>query len=157
MRILVISDSHGRKREVEEVLYLHSAARDVIFLGDGLRDLEDLPYIFPDHRFYKVAGNCDLFSDEKLYQIIKLGGKQIFFTHGHAFGVKSGLERFEAMARGLGVDIALYGHTHIPYTKYADGMYIMNPGALTPSGDGKVCYGIIDITPGGIITIPAVL
>lgn len=157
MRILVISDIHGRGRAVEEILYLHEKVQHIIFLGDGLNDLEDIEYIFDDKTFYKVAGNCDWFSKEKTTGTIELNGKRIFYTHGHNFNVKFGLTDFRRAAKQQGADIALYGHTHVPYTEYDDGLYIMNPGAVTPSGDGKVCYGIIDIEPGGIITIPATL
>lgn len=157
MRIIVISDVHGRKREVEEILYLHEKVQHIVFLGDGLRDLEDMEYIFPDKSFHKVAGNCDWLAQEKTVGLLELGGKRIFYTHGHTLNVKYTLADFRRAARQQQADIALYGHTHQPYTEYDDGLYIMNPGAVTPSGDGKVCYGIIDIEPGGIITIPAVL
>lgn len=157
MRILVISDSHGHRRAAEEVLYLHSSAKEVIFLGDGLRDIEELEYIFPEHRFHKVAGNGDFFSDEKYTDKIRLAGKLIFFTHGHNYNVKRGLYEFRSAARAAGADIALYGHTHQPYTEYDDGMYIMNPGSVSASGSGVSNYGIIDITDAGIITITAKL
>lgn len=157
MRIIVISDSHGRKKAVEDILYLHEKVQHVIFLGDGLRDLEDMEYIFPERTFYKVAGNCDWLSDENTSGMIELAGKRIFYTHGHIYGVKSGIGPFKNVARQHGADIALYGHTHQPYTEYDDGLYVINPGSASPAGDGKVCYGIIDIEKGGIITIPATL
>ncbi len=48
----------------------------------------------------------------------------------------------------LDTDILLFGHTHVPYTAYDDGMYIMNPGSIGYTGT----YGIVDITPSGIMT-----
>lgn len=157
MRIIVISDSHGKKREIEEILEIHKRAKDIIFLGDGLGDLEDFEYIYPDRTFYKVAGNCDWRSFEKTSQLITLGGKRIFFTHGHVYNVKLTYEEIKRAARENHADVCLFGHTHVQYTEYDDGMYIMNPGSVNPSGSGRGCYGIVDITPAGIVTIPASL
>ena len=56
---------------------------------------------------------------------------------------------FLSAARGNGAQIALYGHTHEPMTDYQDGLYVMNPGAL---GGARGSYGIIDLTPAGIVT-----
>lgn len=34
-------------------------------------------------------------------------------------------------------------------TDYRDGLYLMNPGAVAEG-----CYGMVDITPGGIMLLP---
>ena len=39
MRLLVLSDSHGRKKLLLEAVELHPEADAVIFLGDGERTL----------------------------------------------------------------------------------------------------------------------
>lgn len=155
MRIIVISDSHGKKREIEEILEIHKTAKQVIFLGDGLGDLEDFEYIYPDRTFHKVSGNCDWYSKEKTSQLITLENRRIFFSHGHIYNVKFTLDDFKRTARENRADIALFGHTHQQYTEYSDGIYIMNPGSVNPSGSGKSCYGIVDITGAGIVTVPA--
>ncbi|MGI6268940.1 MAG: metallophosphoesterase family protein [Candidatus Howiella sp.] len=150
MRILVVSDSHGRISALREVLELHGA-RDVIFLGDGLRDVEEMEALYPDRRFYKVAGNCDFGANEPTTGHLELAGRRIFYTHGHAYYVKHGLGEFKAAARRAGADIALYGHTHEAFCTYEDGLYIMNPGAVS---GGETCYGLIDITPAGVVVHP---
>ena len=46
------------------------------------------------------------------------GGKRVFFSHGHMYGVKVGLEQFLEGARNVKADIALFGHTHRPMLDY---------------------------------------
>lgn len=83
----------------------------------------------------------------RLKKEISAQGKKIFFIHGHPYYVKHGYERIEEEAKNRGADICLFGHTHIPYTEYKDGIYFMNPGAVFNGS-----YGIIDITDSGIMT-----
>ena len=94
-------------------------------------------------------GNCDWGSVLPYQGEYILNKKTIFYTHGHIYQVKYGLETFIAAARDRHADIALFGHTHDPMTDYRDGLYLMNPGSLSGS-DGT--YGILDITPAGIVT-----
>lgn len=152
MRLLVISDAHGMRRRIEMVIELHPEADAVIFLGDGARDIPEVEKYFPDKKFYCVCGNCDFATGYPESRLEILAGKRVFFTHGHLFGAKSGEEQLRAAARGAGADILLYGHTHTPVTNYEDGLYIMNPGALLMSQ-----YGIVDITPSGILCTTAYL
>lgn len=148
MRILVFSDSHGRRRNMEEALFLHPEAEAVIFLGDGERDFRELRELFQGPRFFGVRGNCDFGSSEQGADLITEAGKRIFFTHGHLFGVKEGLWQLEEAAGRHRADIALFGHTHIAYTAFRDGIYYMNPGSI---GSGAASYGLLDITPSGVL------
>ena len=59
MDILVLSDSHGRRDMIEEAVHRQIKKPDaVIFLGDGLRDMENAQ--IGDIPLYKVACNCDM-------------------------------------------------------------------------------------------------
>ena len=59
-RLLVLSDSHGGRAAIERILMKESKNIDaLIFLGDGLRDLELALTLYPRLRAYSVAGNCD--------------------------------------------------------------------------------------------------
>ena len=58
-KLLVLSDSHGGRAAIERVLLKENANIDaLVFLGDGLRDLEQALTPYPRLRAY-VAGNCD--------------------------------------------------------------------------------------------------
>ena len=77
-------------------------------------------------------------------------GKKIFLTHGADLGVKYSIGPAVSEARKFGADILLYGHTHIAYVGYEDGLYIMNPGSCARPRKGAPSYGVIDITKAGI-------
>jgi putative phosphoesterase len=153
MRILVISDSHGRVSEIEKAIEAHPDAKHIFFLGDCIRDIEDCPYIYPDRTFHIVSGNCDYASLYKTFDTISLNGCNIFFTHGHPFSVKNGISRLKAMAKGENINLVLYGHTHISNTEYDEGIYFVNPGSLSSPREGSRSYAVVDILPKGIMPI----
>ena len=109
-KILVISDVHGRLRDLRWVLQ-NETADAMFYLGDGLYDLnaalelrrEPVPY-----PIYRVAGNCDVNYSEPSEGLAPFGGVLFFYTHGHHYGVKMGSERLAECAgeRGADVDFA---------------------------------------------------
>ena len=147
LRLLVVSDVHGRTAALERVLELHPTA-DVIFLGDGLREVEDAAARYSRRRFILVPGNCDWSSQLPATRVELLGGKRFFITHGHKYGVKYGLYTLEQAAREWQADVVLFGHTHTPYEAYEDGRYFLNPGSL----GYEESYGYVDVTSAGILT-----
>ncbi len=151
MYILVISDSHGRVSEIEKAIETHSDIKHIFFLGDCVRDVENMPYFYPDKTFHIAPGNCDGYSSYKSFETIELYGKRILFTHGHAFSVKLGMERLYAEAERQSADLVLFGHTHSAVTEYADGRYFVNPGSLYSGREGYRSYAIVDITEKGIM------
>lgn len=148
MRILVVSDTHRDEYSLRKAILSQPRAEVVIHLGDGEEEAQSMKDSFPEKMFLMVRGNCDWNSALPAVGEITLEGKKIFYTHGHAYGVKMGLGEAKMAARGAGADILLYGHTHFALTDYDDGLYIMNPGSLFGSTG---TYGTIDITPAGIV------
>ncbi len=153
MRIVVISDSHKRSSVIEKILDAQPTATEVFFLGDNASDIEDLQYIYTEKTFYILSGNCDYFSTLPSSGIATVGGKKIFYTHGHTLSVKYGTERLLETARQNGCDIALYGHTHVSKILYEDGVYIVNPGSCSQGRDFHESYAIIDIEENGIMPV----
>lgn len=149
MRILVVSDSHRDTKNLCAAINAQPTAEVVVHLGDSEIDLDSIACRYPAKMFVTVQGNCDWGSALPLTAEPVFEGVKFFCTHGHRYGVKSGLETAKQAARDHGATILLYGHTHQSLTDYDDGLYIMNPGALRgiyPS------YGIVDLTPQGIVT-----
>ena len=154
MELLVCSDIHGNTSALYEAVDRHPKAEALIFLGDGLTDLENLEYTNPGLRIYSVRGNCDLGSFAPADGLAAFGGVLFYYTHGHLYGVKSGLDGLWAAARQRGADAALFGHTHRACCETRDGVTLFNPGSLSyvhPTfgvitiGDGKPSFAIEEI------------
>lgn len=147
MRIVVTSDTHRDSRDFFNILDRHEKNADLfINLGDSEHEMELLELTRPNLSIKSVSGNCDWNSTAPLEQIITVGGKRVFFTHGHKYYVKHGLQELQRRAKEINADICLFGHTHEPYTDIVDGIYYMNPGAVCHAS-----YGVIDIEPSGIM------
>lgn len=146
MRLLVVSDSHGRTATLRDIIMIHSEADGVIFLGDGESDINKMMGEFPERNFFCVKGNCDYYSQNPDMLLEVFRGKRVYITHGYREQVKFGEGLLLEKAASLSADIILYGHTHNPVTRYEKGKYIMNPGSVSAG-----CYGLIDIVPGGIM------
>ena len=156
MKILILSDSHGENRKIERALALHRDAELVLFLGDGARGACDVfSGLPPTVAAVAVHGNCDgPFShglrDE---EILDLEGHRILLCHGHRYGVKGGLGGLIASAKRQGADVALFGHTHQRHEEYRSdyGLWLFNPGALSYPERGEPSFGLLTLTPSGLL------
>ncbi len=96
-----------------------------------------------------VAGNCDEPGLCPLEEVMDVGGKRVLLTHGHLYKVKTGLSKLEARARSLGVEVCVFGHTHLPALLVKDGLTLFNPGsAIRPWGGYPPSYGLLHIGKG---------
>ncbi len=150
-KIIILSDSHGNRKGIEELLPLIAENDYVIHLGDGAGDMREIAKLYPE-KVYLCAGNCDFFSaypDEGILEVERL---RIFFCHGHKYGVKRDLHDLAIAAKIKNCDIALYGHTHQPLISKIEGVTLINPGSLRLSmgKGGSYCYLVAhkdEITP----------
>ena len=152
MRLLVLSDTHGRPALIDRILRREKTAKEVFFLGDVVSDIEEIMPGYPDRSFHIVHGNCDYLSSYPLFDIVEYPLATVFFTHGHKHLVKYGTDGILEAAKNVGANIALYGHTHISAIDYKDGVYLINSGSLALPRDGKPSYAVIDITDKGILS-----
>lgn len=149
MRILVLSDSHRNNMNLFSAITEEPTAEVVYFLGDGANEFEEASLIYgKEQAFIGVRGNCDLHTSLPETDTRTLCDKKIFATHGYLQNVKLGLTDLQLEAVKEKYDIVLFGHTHKPKSVYKDGIYYFNPGSLNEG-----CYGVIDITPNGVICI----
>lgn len=152
MRIIVLSDTHRSCRTFFDIVEKHWAeASYFVHLGDGERDVERVLDCYPGLPLIAVSGNCDFASGLPQQEFLIQEEVKILCTHGHVYGVKESTERLEAAARQFGCHVALYGHTHVSAIQYRDGIYLMNPGSPSCPVHKKPSYGIIDITPQGVV------
>ncbi len=150
MRVVIVSDSHGRNDYVKRAIQQAGAFDVFIHLGDIEADLEELKGMV-DCPSYIVAGNNDVGTGLPGTLTITLEGKKIFLTHGHRHGVNYDLKRLGLLAVYNNIDIAMFGHTHYPYLDRGDDVILLNPGSLTyPRQEGKArTFMIMELTPEG--------
>ena len=164
-RILLVSDSHGR-RIIDFILERFGSHVDAfVFTGDGAGDfIECLDKAEADENFMRflppvilaIQGN----NDAGTYRSFALGsvrlpknalftaaGKKIFAVHGHLQGVYSDTQTLSAEAKALGADIAVFGHTHYP-EETRSAVYLVNAGSCAyPRRNSPMSFAIITIAP----------
>ena len=91
------------------------------------------------------------------------GATRFFLTHGHRYGVKYSTEALAAAAGAAGADVALYGHTHVPYTAtlpagatvggvvLAKPLLLLCPGSLGEPRGGAPSFATVTVRPNGIL------
>ena len=154
MKILVVSDSHRDFRSLLNAFKNNSDADMLIHLGDGENDINDLSDLYPVFPMVYVQGNCDYGFHETTHVVRTKQSINIFCCHGHTFSVKSTLNLLTDEARLNNCDIALYGHTHVPFCDIVNGIYVMNPGSTSlPRGGSKPSCGVIEIGENRAVTM----
>jgi hypothetical protein len=137
MKILIVSDTHGRESNLEKVIKKTGPIDHLIHLGD-VEGGEDYIRTLTDAPVDIVAGNNDYYSDLPGELIIELGDYRAMLTHGHYYYVSRGPEFLKEAAMEKGVDIVMFGHTHRPYLEQGDKLTVLNPGSLSlPRQEGR--------------------
>ena len=115
-------------------------------LGDCIGDAQDLSSAFPMLDLCYVPGNCDYCTSVPASLLQEAGGVRIFLTHGHLFGVKSGLDTLTAAAKDMGAQLILFGHTHQALLEERNGVTLLNPGAA--GRFGRSSYAVVELENG---------
>ena len=149
-RLLVISDSHGMKEQLSEIVKLHPEAYKIVFLGDGAAEFEMLKAEHPDWPLIGVRGNNDFGSQLPYDNQIVIDQWRIFITHGHRYGVRAGVEGLSNIAKENGCNVVFYGHTHVQYSTKINDVWVLNPGAVFSFPRSN--YAMVDLTDDGMIS-----
>ena len=152
MRIGVVGDIHGNYEALRQATRLMKHPDLLLFTGDGFREISRLKEEIKI-RVEGVAGNCDIYTEYTTELILKLGKFRVLLTHGHLYNVKNGLTRLGLAGRSKGVNLVVFGHTHIPLDDLWYEVKVFNPGALCPErAVSGLTNGMIEITDAGIKT-----
>lgn len=154
MKLLVFSDSHSKSAKIKEAIEMHRAMCDaIIFLGDGVRDIEYIKEEYSHIPFFVVKGNCDIMAANIMEEtVLSLGEVRIFITHGHLYGAKGGYGRLAYRARELEADAVFFGHTHNAFDDVCEvggqNIRLFNPGSIGYNGS----FGVVNISGSVLIT-----
>ena len=148
MKILVLSDSHGKVGLLEDIINDNAGADIIAFLGDGERDFYRALRncrVPEDKEIWQVQGNCDPLSREEVTLIKEAAGIRFYVTHGFEQAVKWGLDKISYKAEEQRCQVALFGHTHSRHLSNHGGVILFNPGSVAAGS-----YGLININNGEI-------
>ena len=154
MKVLIVSDTHGREQNLAEALEKTGSIDQLIHLGDVEGGAEHIRELAGDAPAAIIAGNNDFFCDLPNERIFTLGGHRIFMTHGHGYFVHSGTLYLKREARKKGADMVMFGHTHKPYMEEDNELLVLNPGSLSlPRQEGhRPTYIVMEIADDGQIS-----
>lgn len=129
MKVLIVSDTHGRNHYLQKTLERVSPIDLLIHLGDFeggeeyIRSISECPTEM-------VSGNNDFFNGLPKEKVIQIGKYSVLLTHGHRYGVYYSTSELRAAAGRNNADIVMFGHTHIPMIDLKEEIWLINPGSL---------------------------
>lgn len=150
MRALIVSDTHGKHRNLDRALHAAGPVDMFIHLGD-VEGGETYIDAVVECEKHIVRGNNDFFSDLPREEEFALGSKRVFISHGHNYYVSLDPETIKEEGRARGVDIVMFGHTHRPYLDVDKDITVLNPGSLSyPRQEGRRgSYMILEMDEAG--------
>lgn len=140
---VVLSDTHGNMKFINELDGIFKECDYIIHLGDTSSDGAKIRSLYPE-KILLVNGNCDLVKLGEDELIIEIENVKIFATHGHLYSVKSTLVKLAKRAEELGCKYALYGHTHRKNEQVLEGVTLLNPGTGSRYADKSYLYLVIN-------------
>ena len=150
MRILIVSDTHGKDKGLKELLGKLQPVDMLIHCVDSegsedyIREIAACPV-------HIVAGNNDFFSELPKEDEFCIGKYHVLLTHGHYYYISMGTEMLKEDARARGFNLVMFGHTHRPCLEEDPDITILNPGSLSyPRQEGRrPSYILMEIDKNG--------
>lgn len=145
MKWLIVSDTHGLRREVAELKERYAGQVEA-FIHCGDSELE------ADSReldgYITVEGNCDRTSTFPEEIVRTIGPLKFLIVHGHLLGIKISKRKLYNKALENKADIVCFGHSHLAGTFQKGGMVFINPGSLRlPRNYQEGTYVILELSP----------
>ena len=130
-KILVVSDNHRKLDNIYQLLEENPDISYFIHLGDSEGSEDAIRTHLPKGcESYFVQGNNDFFAYLPKEIEMRLGKERLFLTHGHLYGVGFDLQGLADEARARNCSMALFGHTHRPFSRMVNGVLCINPGSI---------------------------
>lgn len=150
MKILIVSDTHGKDEYLFNTLQKVSPIDLLIHLGD-IGGHEDYINSISQCPVEMVSGNCDIFNGLPKEKMILIGKYKVMLTHGNMYDVRNGTYKIKEAARSRQANIVMFGHTHVPLIDLKEDIWAINPGSLAlPRQRGRIpTFIIMDIDANG--------
>lgn len=132
-KALILSDNHGKEKELATIINNHQDVHLKIHCGDS--ELSAHSAYLKD--FVAVRGNCDFDDRFPLEEVIDLHGIRFLISHGHLYNIKSSLLQLQYRALEVEANIVCFGHSHIAYFDKHHNQTFVNPGSIHSPRDGR--------------------
>ncbi len=162
IKILVISDAHIDDRadalpsEFVEIIEHEKPFDIAVYAGDFTTEEFYREFKQFGRRTYEVQGNMDYLDlPEKATFTIPLANLKIGIIHGHQVRPRGNIVQLTQIARDMGVNLLISGHTHSPFIRLYENVLHINPGSVTGAwggggGSGKPSMVIMIVTEQGV-------
>ncbi len=171
MKIGVIADTHIpdlRRSLPARVMEIFSSVEIVLHAGDitSLQVLQQLQEsVSLTFAVYGESDSPEVRTYLQESQVLEFGGLRVGLVHGNRELRGSWNERLAKLlrrdpytpefihyilSRFSHVDAIVFGHTHVPYAKVHEGVFLFNPGSINPSYNTEPSVGLLEITSRGI-------
>ncbi|MBM7584160.1 putative phosphoesterase [Bacillus pakistanensis] len=144
-----MADTHLKKYSgLPQILEHHLNSADLILHAGDWQSIDVYEALCSFGIVEGVYGNVDGDEIKNLVpkkKIIESEGKRIGLVHGDGKGKTTEKRAQDSFIEGE-VDLIIFGHSHIPYSRYSKGTLLFNPGS--PTAKRKLPYysfGIITI------------
>ena len=151
MKIIALADTHSQPLPKALLQDLQSADL-IVHAGDfsdpevyeGLKAIKDIRAV------YGNMDGMDLRDVLPKEMIFDCEGVKIALAHGE--GNPDGIiPRLQKAFKGSGVQVVLFGHSHVPYNSMVDGVLFFNPGSPTDTiRSPYLSYGVLDVKDGKV-------
>ncbi|MBQ5951464.1 MAG: metallophosphoesterase [Lachnospiraceae bacterium] len=150
MRIVIVSDTHGRNDNFKKLMKTCGGADAVVHLGDVYMDANSFRKLCP-YPLYIVRGNGDFLGDLPKEETAQFGKYKCLLIHGHDRAVYRGALPLFYEAKERGFDVVMFGHTHRPSVQTQEGVTVLNPGSLSfpRQENGRPSWILMDIDDKG--------
>ena len=146
MKVLVVSDTHGDISKALSEIKKHTNIELIIHLGDYISDARKIANEAKID-VECVKGNLDITRAGDNNKVIEIEGHRLYLTHGHKENIKFGLTKLYFTAESKECDIALFGHSHVPFHDEYNNITFINPGSISQGRHGSEnSYAILEIT-----------
>lgn len=137
MRVMIVSDTHGRHAGLDLALEEAGKIDMFIHLGDVEGGEAYIDAVVECEK-HIVRGNNDFFCDLPKEEEFYIGPYRAFISHGHTYCVSLDPEMIREEGEARGADIVMFGHTHKPFYEKKGNVTILNPGSLSfPRQEGR--------------------
>ena len=149
MVIGVLSDTHGDLRRIGDCLRLMPDIELLLHAGDFYEDAQKIGSA-SGLKVVAVTGNCDYMVKGPSEEMLAVGARRIYITHGHLYRVKHDISLLVQRSKALEVDVTVFGHTHCPTVFKREGVLFVNPGSPHSPRRGDPSCAVLDISRAGV-------